>query len=85
MVQVVADLMAKTIRFRKNEVGSTFLTLVQQNPDPDFWQVFTEDTPDMAETYDSRTKSVKLSPVNMLDPNKITSQSSGMAFSTTSR
>ena len=70
IVQVVADLMAKTIRFRKNEVGSTFLTLVQQNPDPDFWQVFTEDNPDMAETYDSRTKSVKLSPVNMLDPNK---------------
>ena len=70
VVQVVADLMAKTIRFRKNEVASTFLTLVQQNPDPDFWQVFTENNPDMAETYDSRTKSVKLSPVNMLDPNK---------------
>ncbi|EAU9597618.1 hypothetical protein EOU39_26585, partial [Salmonella enterica] len=40
------DLTASLIRRRKNEVGNAFLKLVQDNPDRDYWQVFTDDSPD---------------------------------------
>lgn len=44
--QAMQDLTASLIRHRKNEVGNTFLKLVQDNPDRDYWQVFTDDSPD---------------------------------------
>lgn len=44
--QAMQDLTASLIRHRKNEVGNAFLKLVQDNPDRDYWQVFTDDSPD---------------------------------------
>lgn len=44
--QAMQDLTASLIRRRKNEVGNAFLKLVQDNPDRDYWQVFTDDKPD---------------------------------------
>ncbi|EMH7886833.1 hypothetical protein V6W52_000004 [Salmonella enterica] len=44
--QAMQDLTASLIRRRKNEVGNAFLKLVQDNPDRDYWQVFTDDRPD---------------------------------------
>ncbi|EFR9487947.1 hypothetical protein HYI78_004475 [Salmonella enterica] len=44
--QAMQDLTASLIRRRKNEVGNAFLKLVQDNPDRDYWQVFTDDSPD---------------------------------------
>ncbi|EDV3151578.1 hypothetical protein Y935_004803 [Salmonella enterica subsp. enterica] len=44
--QAMQDLTASLIRHRKNEVGNAFLKLVQDNPDRDYWQVFTDDNPD---------------------------------------
>lgn len=42
----IVDLTEKLIRRRKNEVGNAFLQLIQDNPNPDFWEVFTEDRPE---------------------------------------
>lgn len=44
--QAMQDLTASLIRRRKNEVGNTLLKLVQDNPDKDYWQVFTDHRPD---------------------------------------
>ncbi|HBZ9867371.1 TPA: hypothetical protein MND73_004301 [Salmonella enterica subsp. houtenae] len=44
--QAMQDLTASLIRHRKNEVGNAFLRLVQDNPDKDYWQVFTNERPD---------------------------------------
>lgn len=44
--QTIQDLTESLIRNRKNEVGNAFLKLVQDNPDKDYWQVFTDDKPD---------------------------------------
>lgn len=44
--QAMQDLTASLIRRRKNEVGNAFLKLVQDNPDRDYWQVFTDDSSD---------------------------------------
>ncbi|EIB6639282.1 hypothetical protein K9F67_004969, partial [Escherichia coli] len=44
--QAIQDLSESLIRHRKNEVGNAFLKLVQDNPDKDYWQVFTDDRPD---------------------------------------
>ncbi|EIZ5130009.1 hypothetical protein MP659_002596 [Salmonella enterica] len=44
--QTIQDLSESLIRNRKNEVGNTFLKLVQDNPDKNYWQVFTSDKPD---------------------------------------
>lgn len=46
LTQAMQDLTASLIRHRKNEVGNAFLKLVQDNPDRDYWQVFTDDSPD---------------------------------------
>jgi hypothetical protein len=43
----IMDLTEKLIRARKNEVGNTLLKLIEDNPNPDYWQVFTDDDPDM--------------------------------------
>ncbi|EDE9838920.1 hypothetical protein GBF45_05545 [Salmonella enterica subsp. enterica] len=44
--QAIQDLTESLIRNRKNEVGNAFLKLVQDNPDKDYWQVFTDDKTD---------------------------------------
>ncbi|ENU7737162.1 LPD38 domain-containing protein [Salmonella enterica] len=44
--QAMQDLTESLIRNRKNEVGNAFLKLVQDNPDKDYWQVFTDQRPD---------------------------------------
>ncbi|HIB1582698.1 TPA: LPD38 domain-containing protein, partial [Salmonella enterica subsp. enterica serovar Muenchen] len=44
--QAIQDLTASLIRNRKNEVGNALLKLVQDNPDKDYWQVFTDQKPD---------------------------------------
>ncbi|EGV5524288.1 hypothetical protein JF639_003618 [Salmonella enterica] len=44
--QAIQDLTESLIRNRKNEVGNAFLKLVQDNPNKDYWQVFTDDKPD---------------------------------------
>lgn len=44
--QAIQDLTESLIRNRKNEVGNALLKLVQDNPDKDYWQVFTDDKPD---------------------------------------
>ncbi|HBD5091549.1 LPD38 domain-containing protein [Escherichia coli] len=57
--QAIQDLSESLIRNRKNEVGNAFLKLVQDNPDKDYWQVFTDDRPDtmrvIAERKDQET------------------------------
>ncbi|EMG9443117.1 hypothetical protein V5268_004363 [Escherichia coli] len=57
--QTIQDLSESLIRNRKNEVGNAFLKLVQDNPDKDYWQVFTDDRPDtmraIAERVDPKT------------------------------
>nr|EJL0310516.1 hypothetical protein [Escherichia coli] len=57
--QAIQDLSESLIRSRKNEVGNAFLKLVQDNPDKDYWQVFTDDRPDtmrvIAERKDQET------------------------------
>ena len=42
----IQDLSATIIRTRKNDVAKTFLNMVESNPNPDIWEVFTEDNPD---------------------------------------
>ncbi|MDP1931891.1 MAG: LPD38 domain-containing protein [Gammaproteobacteria bacterium] len=42
----INDLTEKLIRRRKNEVGNAFLKLVQSNPNPEYWQVFTDEKPE---------------------------------------
>ncbi len=44
--QAIQDLTGSLIRNRKNVVGNAFLKLVQDNPDNNYWQVFTDDKPD---------------------------------------
>ncbi|EFL3757098.1 hypothetical protein ADS68_004549 [Escherichia coli] len=57
--QAIQDLSESLIRHRKNEVGNAFLKLVQDNPDKDYWQVFTDDRADtmraIAERVDPET------------------------------
>ncbi len=57
--QAIQDLSESLIRNRKNEVGNAFLKLVQDNPDKDYWLVFTDDRPDtmrvIAERKDQET------------------------------
>ncbi|EHW3107372.1 TPA: hypothetical protein MRP33_000816 [Escherichia coli] len=57
--QAIQDLSESLIRNRKNEVGNAFLKLVQDNPDKDYWQVFTNERPDtmraIAERVDPET------------------------------
>lgn len=60
--QAMQDLTASLIRHRKNEVGNAFLKLVQDNPDRDYWQVFTDDRPDT-----TRRIVEKNDPVNWYD------------------
>lgn len=56
--QAMQDLTESLIRHRKNEVGNTFLKLVQDNPDPAYWQVFTDDKPDTSRVIVEKTDPV---------------------------
>ncbi|MBM7070865.1 DEAD/DEAH box helicase family protein [Shewanella sp. 202IG2-18] len=47
LLHTISDTSRAIIRARKNEVGNTFIKMVKDNPDSDFWQVFTEEQPDM--------------------------------------
>lgn len=44
--QAIVDTTQALIRRRKNEVGNSLLALITDNPNPDLWQVFTQDAPD---------------------------------------
>jgi hypothetical protein len=61
----ITDLTEKIIRVRKNEVALTMLKLIEDNPDPDLWEVFTQENPDKKEVFDSRTGKVEIRPVPM--------------------
>jgi hypothetical protein len=54
----IQDLTETLIRKRKNEVGNAFLKLVEDNPNPDYWQVFTDDNPEMDRRIVTRTDPV---------------------------
>lgn len=49
-LHVIQDLTQSAIRNRKNEVGQTFLRMVENHPDADLWEVFTDDNPDYHRT-----------------------------------
>lgn len=42
----ITDLTEKLIRKRKNEVGNALLKLIQDNPNPEYWEVFTDENPE---------------------------------------
>lgn len=46
LLHTISDTTQAIIRARKNEVGNTFLKLVNSNPDKELWQTFTGDNPD---------------------------------------
>ena len=46
----IIDLTEKLIRRRKNEVGNALLKLVRDNPNPSYWQVFTDERPETQRT-----------------------------------
>lgn len=43
----IQDLTETLIRNRKNEVGNAFLSLVESNPNPEYWEVYTDEKPEM--------------------------------------
>jgi len=45
--QTIIDMTEKLIRKRKNEVGNAFLKLIEDNPNEEYWQIFTSDRPEM--------------------------------------
>ena len=42
----MGDLSEKIIRARKNEVGNALLKLLEDNPDPESWEIYTDDNPE---------------------------------------
>ena len=44
--QAIVDANMSLIRRRKNEVGNAFLSMVTDHPNPELWQVFTDESPD---------------------------------------
>lgn len=67
LMHAIEDLTATVIRKRKNEVGKSFLNLVQENPNPDFWDIFTDEEPDYQRSFDQRTGQVVTRPISMRD------------------
>ncbi|MGQ0335673.1 LPD38 domain-containing protein [Halomonas elongata] len=55
--QVIVDANESLIRRRKNEVAQSLLSMVTDHPNPDLWEVFTDDSPDTQRT-----------PVHVTDP-----------------
>ena len=46
IMHAIKDTTDAVIRYRKNEVGNVFLAMVRANPDPEYWQIFTDANPD---------------------------------------
>jgi hypothetical protein len=46
LLHAVSDTTRAIIRARTNEVGNTFLKMVEENPDPNLWEVFSDENPD---------------------------------------
>jgi len=46
----IQGLTEKIVRKRKNEVAQAFLKLVEQNPNKSYWQVFTNENPEMSQS-----------------------------------
>jgi hypothetical protein len=42
----ISDLTRVIIRNRKNEVGNALLKLIEDNPNPEYWEIFTDKNPD---------------------------------------
>ena len=80
--QVIQDLTESIIRARKNEVGNVFLNLVEDNPDSNFWQVFTEDNPEIKRSYNKKTKKVEETkiPMAMMADNYFTTKVDGETY-----
>ncbi len=55
LLHAIKDSSEKIIRSRKNEVGQTFLKMVQDNPDPSLWEVFDSDNPEIHREIVTRT------------------------------
>ncbi len=56
----IQDLTETLIRRRKNEVGNALLKLVEDNPNKDYWQVFTNENPDIdRQIFRSETEASK--------------------------
>lgn len=47
LLHAIKDTTETFIRYRKNQVGNVFLDLVEQYPNPSYWQVFTADSPEL--------------------------------------
>ena len=67
LLHTINDTTQAIIRAHKNDVGNTFLKLVNDNPDPDLWEVFTESKPDMkrGRDKDGNVVMVKMSAYEM--------------------
>lgn len=64
----IQDLTETLIRKRKNEVGNAFLKLVEDNPNSEYWQIFTDENPEVDRRITKRadgTESVKETAVPM--------------------
>lgn len=51
----ISDFTEKIIRARKNEVGNALLKLIQDNPNPSYWQAFSQDSPEIVRILKSIT------------------------------
>ncbi len=47
MLHAIRDVTEAQIRYRKNEVGNTFLKMVEENPNSNYWEIFTAENPDV--------------------------------------
>jgi len=47
MINSIIDSTAAITRAEKNKVGNVFLRMVEQNPNPEYWEVFTASKPDV--------------------------------------
>lgn len=54
LAYVISDATQSAIRARKNEVAQTMLKLVDANPDPELWQVFSSENPDVTRKITKR-------------------------------
>lgn len=60
-LHAIQDITTATVRYRKNQVGQKLLALAEANPNPEYWEVFTNANPDtrMAEV-DGEIKETKI-------------------------
>lgn len=47
VLHTIRDTTETIIRYRKNEVGNVFLGLVEKYPNPDYWNVYTSESPEL--------------------------------------